>query len=303
MSATKRRIGSWLGACVAALALAACGGSPSGPASVPPPPVNGGVTPPPNSPPAIRSIAIQGARPKEPSNFADVGESVSVSADVKDEETPIAQLQFNWSAPVGTFSGTGPTVTWQAPAQIAASSDVVLTLEVVERYGTAPNTQENRVSNTATLSLHNSVKEVGDMARQFLLDFSDSSIRNVDVIMRNFGNASTCPDPNEVVHEREDVSGDRETYQIVSSRIGSARVTVNFGGSCPFRLKRGDACAVVPSYWQSMDLKTKVVGAVDGDDIVASSYSTAGRRWWLCASDYDGKSVSGALLHGFRALK
>ncbi len=226
-----------------------------------------------------------------------------MSADVKDEETPIAQLQFNWSAPVGTFSGTGPTVTWQAPAQIAASSDVVLTLEVVERYGTAPNTQENRVSNTATLSLHNSVKEVGDMARQFLLDFSDSSIRNVDVIMRNFGNASTCPDPNEVVHEREDVSGDREKYQIVSSRIGSARVTVNFGGSCPFRFKRGDACAVVPSYWQSMDLKTKVVGAVDGDDIVASSYSAASRRWWLCASDYDGKSVSGALLHGFRALK
>ena len=114
---------------------------------------------------------------------------------------------------------------------------------------------------------------------------------------------STCPDPNEVVHEREDVSGNREKYQIVSSRIGSARVTVNFGGSCPFRFKRGDACAVVPSYWQSMDLKTKVVGAVDGDDIVASSYSAASRRWWLCASDYDGKSVSGALLHGFRALK
>ena len=41
----------------------------------------------------------------------------------------------------------------------------------------------------------------------------------------------------------------------------------------------------------------------DGDDIVAASYSVSGRRWWLCASDYDGKPVSGAPLHGFRALK
>jgi hypothetical protein len=59
----------------------------------------------------------------------------------------------------------------------------------------------------------------------------------------------------------------------------------------------------VPSYWQSMDLSTKAVGAVDGDDIVAASYSTAGNRWWLCASDFDGRPVSGALLRGFRAMK
>ena len=36
------------------------------------------------------------------------------------------------------------------------------------------------------------------MARQFLLDFSDSSIRDVDYIMRNFGSATTCPDVGEV---------------------------------------------------------------------------------------------------------
>jgi hypothetical protein len=286
--------------------MAACSGSPNGPGTVTPPPGGGGVTSPPpptNTPPAIQSIAIQGTRAKEPPNFADVGEIITVKADVKDDETPLAQLQFNWSAPLGTFSGTGPAVTWQAPAQITASSDVVITLEVVERYGSAPNMLEHRVSNAATLSLHDSIKEVGDMSRQFLLDFSDSSIKNVDFIMRNFGNASTCPDYSEVVHEREDVAADREKYQIVSSRIGSAKVTMNFGGACPFRFKRGDACAVVPSYWQSMNLSTKAIGAVDGDDIVASSYSTAGRRWWLCASDYDGKPVSGAPLHGFRALK
>jgi hypothetical protein len=296
------RVRAWIAAGAAAFVLAACGGSPSGPGNVPSPPGGGGVTPPPNSAPTIQSIAIQGTRSKEPANFADAGESVAVTADVKDDETPIAQLQFNWSAPVGTFNGTGPTVTWQAPAQVTAG-DVVLTLEVVERYGTAPNTAENRASKTATLSLHDSIKEVGDMARQFLLDFSDSSIKNVDFIMRNFGSASTCPDPREIDSERNDVTNDRLKYQILNSRIGAAKVTVNFGGSCPFRFKRGDACAVVPSYWQSMDLSTKAVGAVDGDDIVAASYSSANRRWWLCASDYDGKSAGGAALHGFRALK
>ena len=141
------------------------------------------------------------------------------------------------------------------------------------------------------------------MARQFLLDFSDSSLRDVDHIMRNFGSASTCPDVREVDNERADVIKDRANFQIISSRIGSARVTLNFGGSCPFRFKRGDACAVVPSYWQSIELSTKAMGAVDGDDIVAASYSTAGSRWWLCASDYDGRKVSGVTLRGFRALQ
>jgi hypothetical protein len=302
MRLTTWTLAGWLGGCAAGLMLVACGGSPAGPASVPPPP-GGGVTPPPNNPPTIQSLRIQGTRAKEPTNFADVGETVQVTADVKDDETPIGQLQFNWSAPVGTFTSTGASVTWQAPAQITGPTEVVLTLEVVERYGTAPNTSENRVSSSVSLKLHDSIKEVGDMARQFLLDFSDSSIKNVDYIMRNFGNASTCPDVSEVVHEREDVTKDRTDFQILSSRIGSPRVTVNFSGSCPFRSKRGDACAVVPSYWQSMDLSTKAVGAVDGDDIVVASYSTAGSRWWLCASDYDGHKASGATLRGFRALK
>jgi hypothetical protein len=286
----------------AALVVAACGGSPSAPT---PPSGNGGgvVAPPANNPPSIQSIVVQGTRAKEPASFADVGEVVPVSATVKDDETPVGQLQYNWSATAGTFSGTGASVTWQAPATATAPVAVTLTLEVVERYGTAPNTFEHRVSATSKVSLHDSIKEVGDMARQFLLDFSDSSIRNVDYIMRNFGSANTCPDVREVNNERADVSADRDKYQIVNSRIGAARVTVNFGGTCPYRSKKGDACAVVPSYWQSRDLSTNAVGAVEGDDIVASSYSPTDSRWWLCASDYDGRSVSGARLRGFRGVQ
>ena len=293
-------------ACAAALVAggvhASCGGSPNGPGSVPPPPGDA-VTPPPNAAPTIHSIAVHGSRVNEPANFADVNEIVQVTADVKDEETSTDKLEFNWSAPLGTFSGTGPSVTWQAPGEAPGPTAVVLTLEVLERYGTAPNASEHRVAGAATVSLHDSVKEVGDMARQFLLDFSDSNLRDVDYIMRNFGNASTCPDVREVENERADVLKDRRDFQIVSFRIGAPRVTVNFGGSCPFRFKRGDACAVVPSYWQSVELATKSVGAVDGDDILAAAYSGEGSRWWLCSSDYDGRRASGASLRGFRALK
>ena len=303
MKPARRPSAGWSGVLLfAAVAVAGCGGSPSGPGSVPPAP-GPNIVPPPNAAPTIQSLAVQGSRAKAPANFADVGENVAVKAEVKDEDTPLDRLQFNWSAPLGTFSGTGPSVTWQAPAQIAAPTEITLTLEVLERYGTAPNLFEHRVSRTVTLSVHDSVREVGEFARQFLLDFSDSSLRDVDYIMRNFGNATTCPDVREVDNERNDVIKDRRDFQIVSSRIGPARVTVNFGGSCPFRSKRGDACAVVPSYWQSIELATKKVGAVDGDDVLAAAYSATGGRWWLCSSDYDGRRVSGATLHGFRALR
>jgi hypothetical protein len=303
MRAARRKAGGRSGALLfAAVVFAGCGGSPSGPGPVSPAPAPN-VTPPSNAAPTIQSIAVQSTRERAPANFADVGEAVPVTADVKDEDTPLDRLQFNWSAPLGTFSGTGPSVTWQAPPQAAAPTEITVTLEVLERYGTAPSLFEHRVSRTVTLSLHDSVKEVGDMARQFLLDFSDSSLRDVDYIMRNFGNASTCPDVREVDNERSDVVKDRRDFQIVGFRIGAPRVTVNFGGSCPFRGKRGDACAVVPSYWQSIELATKRVGAVDGEDILAAAYSASGGRWWLCSSDYDGRRVSGATLRGFRALR
>ena len=162
--------------------------------------------------PVIVSIRIQGSRPNEPANFADVGETVGVSAEVRDDETPVSQLQFVWSSSVGTFSGNGPTVTWQAPAATAAPANVALRLEVVERYGpaSAPTAFEHRVSSSADVRLHDSTREVGDMARQFLLDFSDSSIRDVDYIMRNFE-----PGCYGTADERQQVQDNRADFRIV----------------------------------------------------------------------------------------
>src|SRR5262245_24791627 len=93
---------------------------------------NSGVspTPPPstNTPPVIRSIVAQGILPREPAQYATLGEVINVSADVADAETAIDRLTFAWSARFGTFSGTGSHVTWQAPAAMATPTTVPLTV-------------------------------------------------------------------------------------------------------------------------------------------------------------------------------
>ena len=70
-------------------------------------------------------------------------------------------------------------------------SSATLTVTAVEKYQGAdptglPLTKENRVSMTTIVSLHDSRSEIGALARQFLFDFSDSNIRDVSYILRNF---------------------------------------------------------------------------------------------------------------------
>ena len=257
-----------------------CGDPPNNPGPIinpPPPPVN-------NTAPVITSITVQGTRGNEPANFADVSETVPVTAAVTDVESNVELLQYNWTATLGTFTGTGARVSWVAPSTVGEPTLVTITLEVVERFGT---NQENKVSRTATVALHDSIKEVGDMARQFLLNFSDTNIKDASVIMRDFGTAAICPEPNEIVSERSDVINHYTNYRMIESTVGNAAVTVNFGGSCPYRFKRGDACAVVPVMWNSVDLRTNVRDRHSGNDIVAAAFSRADNRWFLCASDYN----------------
>jgi hypothetical protein len=283
-------------AVAAALFLAACGGTPSRPSDNP----GGGGSgqAPPNNLPVIDSITIQGTRAKEPANFADVGETVAVTAKVHDDETAADRLQYEWSAAVGTFNGTGASVTWQAPASATTPVDVTISLKVVEKYGTTAATFQHEVTGTAKLSLHDSIKEVGDMSRQFLLDFSDTRIKDAGFIMRNFSE-QRCPNPRDVQNERSDVTNHFTNFQTVSFRIGTPIVTVKFGGVCAFRNRPGDACAIVPSFWDAIDVRDRSRGAVDGNDFLGVTYSPVDARWWLCSSDYQGHTVSGATLRGF----
>jgi hypothetical protein len=274
-------------AAAAVVWVAACG------SSSPTVPSGGGTpTPPVNALPVIDSFSVQGTRSaKEPASFADLGEAVPVSAVVHDTDTPTAQLEYQWSATSGTFSGTGASVTWTAPASAATPVDVTMTLKVVDHYGLPGQTPAftQTVSGTTTLSLHDSATEVGTMTRQFLLDFSDSSIP-VDVVMRNFD--MTCGPAQQ---ERDQVAANRVTFHIDQWAIGPASTTVPFGNaSCPIpapRIQHGDACSAAPSHWESTVLKNGHHQIADGIDHVSGFYHADLKVWKLCDSQFPGTCV------------
>jgi hypothetical protein len=284
----RRSIALVLASIAAAALIVACGGSPNSPGAVVPPQQ---VTPqpvapaPPNNPPVIDAVTAKGRGSKEPANFADLGETIDLTAKVHDDETPIEELEFQWSATVGAFDGSGANVTWRAPDTAETPVPVSITLKVVEKYGYAGGAKiyQQDVSSSVTISLHDSRTEVGDMSRQFLLDFSDSNIRDIDYIMRNF--LQGCYGTAE---ETAQVTENRRRYRILESRVEGASTTVNFGAVCPYGAKRGDACTAVGVFWRSLDLDRNVEERVAGVDWLASLYSAEKQRWFLCDSSFDG---------------
>jgi len=246
-----------------------------------------------NAPPTIAAIAVKGLKPREPAFFADLDETVNVSATVSDAETPISQLTFTWSADAGTFSGSGANVAWTAPHTFATPGALTIKLTVTERFKAAgPGGQqvsgENEVSSGADVHMHNSPKEVGDLAVDFLTAFS----KQVDpaVVMRNFTTA--CPG---TAAELSDVQHNQADFTITAYTIGPANTTVPFTGHCDFRLRQGNACAFVPAEWHSLikgatyhpDLKPSIGKTmnVTGTDQVTAVLE--GDQWKLCASDWD----------------
>ena len=267
-------------ALVALLFAGSCGDGPNKPDPIdpppPPPPVN-------NSAPVITSITVQGTKRNEPPAYSDVGETVAVSGVVTDAESNVDALQYNWTATLGSFTGTGARVSWVAPATATTPVTVTITLEVVERFGT---NQENRVSKTATLALHDNVKEVGDMAVRFLTEFSKPQTnKDLNDIMRDF-KASVCPVPGEVTDEQTQVRNHYQNFEMHNYQIGAARVTVDFGGTCidGFGPLRGDACAAVPVMWDSTDKRNNIRGTTRGTDFLTAVFVAAENRWWLCSS-------------------
>lgn len=284
---------------VVALAVACSGGG-----MTPTPTAPGPVTPDPgpvvtNTPPVIGAFTVQGTRTNEPPNFADVSEDLPISVEVTDAESPVGELTFNWSAAVGTFSGSGRSITWKAPAEAATPITVTINLEIVETYTSQGKSVENKVTGSTTVSLHNSIKEVGDLARQFLLDFSDSSL-DVPYVMRNFQ-----PDCYGTDSETSDVANNRSNFNIIQSNVAASATTVKFGGICTFRAKPGDGCARVPVYWKSVakkDLYDGFTGELalrkgqteeaSGVDQVAAMYYRDQGRWRLCDSQFDSSSTT-----------
>ncbi len=82
------------GLVLALIVSGSCGSSPMSPGPVTPP-----VTAV-NTPPVVESIVASATR-------AEVETDVTITATVRDAETPVAQLKYQWKADAGTFTGEG----------------------------------------------------------------------------------------------------------------------------------------------------------------------------------------------------
>jgi len=253
------------------------------------------LTAPINALPVISSLTARGSRPRQPASFADLGESLTVVATVTDEETDPDDLDYEWSATHGTFSGSGDRVTWRAPASAETPLSVTITLRVVERFG-ANGAFEHEATRTRTVSLHDSATEVGDMARRFLSEFSKPQTnQDWQDVMADFDiEGGTCPDPSQVDDERTDVIDHYTHFVMHAYTIGPAAFSFRFDSACPVpgRSDRpGDGCVSVAVMWDSTDKRTSTRRVVTGTDYISAAYSSADRRWWLCSSDFRGSST------------
>jgi len=283
------RLASIAGAITLLAGLTGCGGSsPAGPTPTPqpqvvvPPPT---MTPPPNTAPVVSGLTAQGTRRREPANLADAGEEIVLTATVTDAETAVDRLTFEWSSPVGSFSGTGPSVRWRAPASVPAPLVATLQLRVVDG--------DQRAERTVAVDVHDHAREVGDMATRFLADFSDNGVP-VAVVMRNF-----LPGCYGTSEETGDVEKDRREYTHVQTRLDPPVVTVDFDGVCPYQNRPGDACSTSFVRWETR--KTNGEREInEGHDQVVAMYRQD--RWWLCDSRWDGRKVFGTADSYFRLL-
>ncbi len=254
------------------------------------------LAPPPNLPPVIMSLVARGRQDHEPDSYAAAGETIDVTATVRDDDTPASELTFEWSCDAGTFTGTGRQVAWTAPA---APAKVALRLTVRDREPFAGQAATAAVD----VAVHDSVREIADMARQFLIDFSDQKLSPLDVV-RNFRDGCGAGGTGKR-DEQQQVADNHVNWLITRYSVGVPHVTVRFGGTCPFRARTSDACAQVDVSWTSTRLTDPTSpqdppkgssGTTAGIDQVTAEYTDG--RWWLCDSDFDSHDNLGR--SGFR---
>jgi hypothetical protein len=179
-----------------------------------------------NVPPVIQSMTVA---PR-----AEAGTEVAVEAAVHDSETSPANLVYEWTAPGGSFAGSGATVRWLAPG-VTGPTPYDLTLTVVERYsvaidGGSEETRENRVTKTATVHVNDSTAEITTLARTFIDDFLHSD-RSPEFCVRNF--TDSCANG-----KRDELNDIRENRRLflndpAASSLGTGSIGFYDQGSSP----------------------------------------------------------------------
>jgi len=242
-----------------------------------------------NQPPVILTIRGIGSRPGQPSDFADVDETVTLVADATDVETPTNFLSFQWIGP-GTFSGTTPTVAWHLPATLSPTpSPVPVTVTATETFAEGKVTHRNTSApKTFVMQVHDSQKEILDMGQDFLTLFSQSQISTSDVL-HNF--SRTCDDGRGRADEKGDIDDNRARY---IQDFGAFRIArrgpadIRFHSLCILpdgRVENNvDACSSFAVHWEVIKRSTGAREITNGVDYVSAVLES--NQWRLCHSDF-----------------
>jgi hypothetical protein len=229
----------------------------------------------PNSPPTIEWLFTNTDR-------AEINGKIELSAVVSDAETDPANLQYEWTATGGSFSGTGRSAVWTAPGS-ANPAVHELKLTVVDRYTATDadgrtQTKETRVSKTTTAHVNDSQAELSALALTFLDDFVHSE-RSPEFCVRNF--SDSCRGKAE---ELSDIQRNRSLFvndpNRSSFRISS--IGYNTGGNVPTQATF--ATVLAPCEFGSTEKSTGIFGVARGTCRLTNVYEDF--RWRLCESNF-----------------
>ena len=258
-------------------AMGCSGSTPTGP--VIPPTVKT------DTPPIIKSIAA-------PTFRVETGQDFAVSVVVEDAETPLSDLSFTWTANAGTFSGTGPAVTWRHEPGLKAGVDVVITVTVGDKYRAVENNvivdREYRVvGQAAPFRVHDSEAEMKELARKFLIDLFGNSAIPPAACLVDFTELGRCARGKQA--EFDDITENRELVEIKSGRILSQQF-----------ISEGPTAARVISVAEffSVWLSTGQGGLAVGDFTLTGIYDQ--NRWWLCESTFEPFAGNGGMYELYR---
>lgn len=277
-------------AAVAASLIVACSGSSNGPTA----PGNGGNGT--NNPPTITSITPSSAH-------VEVGTPVTLTAVVSDAETPVSALTFKWTSDSGTFTGTGSTVTWQAPANAATPADYSLTLTITETYTSAGESKTNTASKTISVHVNNSPKELADLSMRFLTNFANSTVSAATCVSEFSASCSGKSDElKDITDNRHDFLVLDSTLRPTSVEIGSSQTSATVHTFCSFTSRvitptpQSGGCLAVPG-----TCKFNTVQTVKGDCYTTNVYETG--QWRLCTSHFAPQSGSSAFARAFFGVR
>lgn len=284
--------GKWLAALAGFMLIAACGGKTplvptgSGGGGGTGNGNGGGTTP--NTPPVVKSVIVSSAN-------AEVGTPITVTATVEDAETPGDRLTYTWSAPNGTFSGSGPVVTWTAGADAQTPTDITLTLTVTETYTSGASQLTNTATGTAPVHVNNSPKELADLSLRFLGNFADSTV-SPDTCVADF--TVNCAGRKD---EFADITNNRHDFLILSSTLRAtgidpapvhAKTTVHTFCAFTSRVIAKDAWGCTPA-----ECPYNTIQSVQGDCYTTNVYEQG--RWWLCESHFSPNRTLSAFERAF----